>query len=90
MCNGVGGKGQVACSVWRVAGGSVSKGGSDNAGGFDKAFSPGDLSKVGLIEEDDRTRHVQRLLREHYPHENHVKCELWAILGKVMEASASQ
>jgi hypothetical protein len=50
-----------------------------NCGGFEEAFSPNDLSEVGLISSYEKAREVQTLLTENYPDENHAYCDLWAI-----------
>lgn len=50
-----------------------------NCGGFDRSFSPADLSACGLIADLARARAVQRSLLEEYPDEPHADCELWAI-----------
>ncbi|HEX6288822.1 MAG TPA: hypothetical protein VFZ66_06500 [Herpetosiphonaceae bacterium] len=50
-----------------------------NCGGFDQAFTPADLSDVGLLRDFDAARAVQARLRHAYPHEQHADCDLWAI-----------
>lgn len=50
-----------------------------NCGGFDKAFSPKDISEYGLIKEFDKAKQIQFLLENEYPYENHAFCKLWAI-----------
>lgn len=50
-----------------------------NCGGFDQAFANEDLSPVGLLATYTDARHVQKLLKTHYPDDPHAACELWAI-----------
>ncbi len=50
-----------------------------NCGGFEKAFSPTDLNRVGLLPEYDLARAVQQRLRENYPGERHADCCVWAL-----------
>lgn len=50
-----------------------------NCGGFDKAFSPKDISEYGLIKEFDKAKQIQLLLEKEYPDESHASCTLWAI-----------
>jgi hypothetical protein len=50
-----------------------------NCGGFDKAFSPADISDCGLLVDHATARHVQQRLRTEYPDEDHAQCRLWAI-----------
>ena len=50
-----------------------------NCGGFALAFKPTDISAVGLFDDYEYARTVQRRLRQHYPDETHADCYLWAI-----------
>lgn len=50
-----------------------------NCGGFDKAFSPKDISEYGLIKELGNAKKIQLLLASEYPDEEHADCTLWAI-----------
>jgi hypothetical protein len=50
-----------------------------NCGGFDKAFSPTDLSSCGLLTDHAKALSVQNRLRAEYPEEHHADCDLWAI-----------
>jgi hypothetical protein len=50
-----------------------------NCGGFDKAFSPADLSECGLLTDQAQALGVQKRLREEYPDEAHADCDLWAV-----------
>ena len=50
-----------------------------NCGGFDRAFSPADLSECGLLTDQAQALGVQKRLREDYPDEPHADCDLWAV-----------
>jgi len=50
-----------------------------NCGGFQKAFSNGELSEKGLLRTHERARTVQGTLVREYPNEHHANCHLWAI-----------
>ena len=50
-----------------------------NCGGFDKAFSAGDLSDVGLLPGLEQAYAVRDRLKEHYPDEGDADCLVWAI-----------
>lgn len=50
-----------------------------NCGGFDKAFSPKDISEYGLIRDFDKAKQIQLLLSNQYPNEEHANCAIWAI-----------
>jgi len=50
-----------------------------NCGGFDKAFSPTELSECGLLLDHSRALAVRQLLRTEYPDEPHARCRIWAI-----------
>lgn len=55
-----------------------------NCGGFDKAFSAGDISRYGLIEAFERAKEIQLRLQAYYPDEEHANCTLWAIWKMVI------
>jgi hypothetical protein len=48
-------------------------------GGFDKAFSPADLSECGLLTDQAQALGVLKRLREEYLDEPHANCDLWAV-----------
>jgi hypothetical protein len=50
-----------------------------NCGGFDKAFTPMDLSDCGLITDHAKASSVRGRLRAEYPEEPHADCDVWAI-----------
>ena len=50
-----------------------------NCGGFEKAFSPTVVNRVGLLPVYDLARAVQQRLRDNYPDERHTDCCLWAL-----------
>ena len=50
-----------------------------NCGGFDRAFSPAELSECGLLADHARALTVQKRLRAEYPDEHHAHCDLWAV-----------
>jgi len=50
-----------------------------NCGGFDRAFSPTELSECGLFLDHSRALVVRQLLRTEYPDEPHARCRIWAI-----------
>lgn len=56
-----------------------------NCGGFDQAFTPTDLSDVGLLRDFAAARAVQARLRHAYPDEPHADCDLWAIWKLTVE-----
>lgn len=51
----------------------------NNCGGFENAFENKDVSEVGLIEDYELARNIQKRLLELYPEEIHADCDLWAI-----------
>jgi len=50
-----------------------------NCGGFDKAFTPADLSDCGLLPDHAGAMMVQKRLRAEYPDEPHANCDVWAV-----------
>jgi hypothetical protein len=50
-----------------------------NCGGFDKVFSPVDLSDCGLLADHTKAMDIQQRLRVEYPEEPHADCDMWAI-----------
>lgn len=50
-----------------------------NCGGFDRAFTPTDLSDCGLLPDLSQAADVQARLRVEYPDEPHADCDLWAL-----------
>jgi hypothetical protein len=64
-----------------------------NCGGFDKAFSPTDLSDCGLLTDHRKALIVQKLLKAEYLDEHHADCDVWAIwqlkMGKEINVERS-
>jgi hypothetical protein len=50
-----------------------------NCGGFDLAFSKGDLTDCGLVWEYERAYDVRAALLRHYPEESHADCAVWGL-----------
>jgi hypothetical protein len=50
-----------------------------NCGGFERVFSPRELSNEGLIRDHKRAYTVRDLLHNEYPDEPHADCQVWAI-----------
>jgi hypothetical protein len=50
-----------------------------NCGGFDRAFTPTELSDCGLLADFTRALAVQMRLRAEYPDDHHADCDVWAI-----------
>jgi len=50
-----------------------------NCSGFPNAFRNEELNEIGLIPTFERATEIARLLRIHYPHEPHARCDVWAL-----------
>lgn len=61
-----------------------------NCGGFDKAFSPEDISEHGLIKEFDKAKQIRLLLANEYPDEEHADCIIWGIWRMEPDTCASK
>jgi hypothetical protein len=70
-------KGFAFCGYDLIGEGDVSA--LTNCGGFEKAFSGSDLSKLGLLDDYLLAKEVQAKLRLYYPDDHHANCDLWAI-----------